>query len=78
MHASTIVQALPTGEIKVCSDPETGFADMVYTRSISKTGYYICTFDIKHNDDLKKKTKRYPKFTDYQKENKKDINQMKS
>ena len=58
MHASAIVQALPTGEIKVCSDPKTGFADMVYTRSNSNTGYYICTFDIKHNDDLKKKRQR--------------------
>ena len=76
-----MVQALPTGEIKVCEDPETGLADTVYTRSSSNTGY-IYTIDIKYNDELKQKTKKYPffpektkaninQFTDYQNENKK-------
>ena len=69
-----MVQALPTGEIKVCEDP-------VYTRSSSNTGY-IYTIDIKYIDELKQKTKKYPffpkktktnidQFTDYQNENKK-------
>ena len=56
-----MVQALPTGEIKLCDHPETGFADVVYTRSCSNTGY-IYTIDIKYNDDLKQKTKKYPFF----------------
>ena len=69
-----MVQALPTGEIKV-------FADLDYTRSSSNTGY-IYTIDIKYNDELKQKTKKYPffpektkanldQFTDYQNGNKK-------
>ena len=81
LYASAMVQALPTGEIKVCEDPETGLADTVYTRSSSNTGY-IYTIDIKYNDELKQKTKNYPffsektkaninQFTDYQNENKK-------
>ena len=54
-----MVQALPTGEIKVC-DLRSGFADdLVYTRSSSNTGY-IYTIDIKYNDDLKQKMKKYP------------------
>ena len=72
---------LSTGEIKVCEDPETGLVDAVYTRSSSNTGY-IYTIDIKYNDELKQKTKKYPffpektkaninQFTDYQNENKK-------
>ena len=74
LYASAMVQALPTGEIIVYDNP-------VYTRSISNTGY-IYTIDIKYNDELKQKTKKYPlfrektkanvdQFTDYQKENKK-------
>ena len=74
LYASALVQALPTGEIKICYDP-------VYTRSCSNTGY-IYTIDIKYSDDLKQKTKKYPFFpektecdigqcTDHQKENKK-------
>ena len=42
LYISDMVQALPTGEIKVCDprsgfadDPETGFADVLYTRSSS-------------------------------------------
>ena len=83
LYASAMVQALPTGEIKVCDtlDPETGLADSVYTRSSSNTGY-IYSIDIKYNDELKQKTKKYPffpektkanfnQFTDYQNENKK-------
>ena len=81
LYASAMVQALPTGEIKVCEDPETGLADTVYTRSSSNTGY-IYTIDIKYNDELKQKTNKYPffpektkaninQFTDYQNENKK-------
>ena len=81
MYASAMVQALPTGENKVCNDPETGFADFVYTRSNSNPGY-INLLDIKYNDDLKLKTKKYPffpektkanvdKLTDCQKENRK-------
>ena len=76
-----MVQALPTGEIKVCNNPETGFADLNYTRSSSNTGY-IYTIDIKYNDELKQKTKKYSffpektktnidQFTDYQNGNKK-------
>ena len=76
-----MLQALPTGENKICDDPETGFADVLYTRSCSNTGY-IYTIDIKYNDDLKQKTKKNPffpektkcdigQFTDYQNENKK-------
>ena len=68
-----MVQVLPTGEFKICDNP-------VYTRSCSNTGY-IYTIDIKHNDDLKQKTKKYPffpektngdirQFTDYQNEKK--------
>ena len=80
LYASAMVQALPTGEIKV-SDQRSGFAeDPIYTRSSSNTGY-IYTIDIKYNDGLKQKTKKYPffpektkanidQFTDYQSENK--------
>ena len=76
-----MVQALPTGEIKVCDtlNPETGLADTVYT---SSTKGYIYTIDIKYNDDLKQKTNKYPffpektrpnigQFRDYQNVNKK-------
>ena len=58
---SAIVQALPTGEIKICDtlDPGTGCAD--YTSSSSTKGY-IYTIDIKYNDDLKQKTNKYPFF----------------
>ena len=81
LYASAMVQALPTGEIKVCEDPETGLADTVYTRSSSNTGY-VYIIDIKYTDELKQKTKKYPffpektkakinQFTDYQNENKK-------
>ena len=77
-----MVQALPNGEIKVCEE-------LVYTRSSSNTGY-IYAIDIKHSDELKQKTNKYPlfpektkacvdQFTDYQKVNlKKDINLMRS
>ena len=65
----------------MCNDTKTGFADIVFTRSIRNLGY-IYTIDIKYNDELKQKTKKYPfflektkeyndQFTDYKKENKK-------
>ena len=76
LYASVMLQALPIGQIKVCDD-------VVYTRSSSTKGY-IYTVDVKYNDGLKQKTKKYPffpektkanvdQFTDYQKENKKKI-----
>ena len=74
LYASAMVQALPTGEIKVCDGND-------YTKPSSNTGYNY-TIDIKHNNDLKLKTKKYPffpektmanigQFTDYQNVNKK-------
>ena len=54
LYASAMVQALPTVVFKVCDDPETGLADIVYTRANSNTDY-IYTLDIKNNDDLKQK-----------------------
>ena len=74
LYASAMVQALPTGEIKVCEELE-------YTRSSSNTGY-IYTIDIEYSDELKQKTNKYPlfpektkacvdQFTDYQNVNKK-------
>ena len=89
LYASAMVQALPTSEIKVCDgndlgtglacDEQSSFAD--YTQSSSTKGY-IYTIDVKYNDELKQKTKKYPlfpektkahihQFTDYQKEKKK-------
>ena len=69
-----MVQAIPTGEIKVCDGND-------YTQSSSTKGY-IYTIDVKYNDELKQKTKKYPffpektkansdQFTDYQNEYKK-------
>ena len=49
-----MVQALPTGEIKVCEE-------LGYTRSSSNTGY-IYTIDIEYSDELKQKTNKYPFF----------------
>ena len=63
-----MVQALPTGEVKVCDDPEAGFANMVYARSSSNSGY-IYTIVIKYNDELKQKTKMYPFFPEKTKAN---------
>ena len=69
LYASAMVQALPTGEIKVC-DPGTGLAcheqssfadELGHTRSSSNTGY-IYTIDIKYSDELKQKTNKYPFF----------------
>ena len=76
LYASAMVQALPTGEIKVCEE-------LGYTRSSSTKGF-IYTIDVKYNDELKQKTKNYPffpektkanidQFTDYQNENKERI-----
>ena len=89
LYVSAMVQALPTGEVKVC-DPESGFADNpAYSRSSSNTGY-IYTNDIKYNDELKQKTKRYPILQKRLKQTlissqvikmkikRKDINQMRS
>ena len=82
LYASAMVQALPTGEIKVCDGND-------YTQSSSTKGY-IYTIDVKYNEELKQKTEKYPffpdktkakidQFTDYQNENKKkDINPMRS
>ena len=56
-----MVQALPTGEISVFENP-------VYSRSKSNTGY-IYTIDIKYNDELKQKTKKYPFFPEKTKAN---------
>ena len=81
LYASATVQALPTGEISVCdNNPGTGFADN-YTRSSSNT-VFTYTIDIKYDNDLKLKTKKYPffpektranigQFTDYENLNKK-------
>ena len=74
LYASAMVQALPTGEIKVCEE-------FGCTRSGSNTGY-IYTIDIEYSDELKQKTNKYPffpektkarldQFTDYQNVNKK-------
>ena len=69
LYASAMVQALPTGEIKVC-DPGTGLAcheqssfadELGYMRSSSNTGY-IYTIDIKYSDELKQRTNKYPFF----------------
>ena len=54
LYASAMVQALPTGEIKVFDDP-------VYTRFCSNSGY-MYTIDIKYTDELKQKTKKCPFF----------------
>ena len=50
LYASAMVQALPTGDIKVSED-------LGYTRT-SSTKSYIYTIDIKYNDDLKQKTNK--------------------
>ena len=74
LYASAMVQALTTGEIKVCDDNN-------YTRP-SATNGYIYTIDVKYNDELKQKTEKYPffpekkkasidQFTEYQNESKK-------
>ena len=74
LYGSAMVQASSTGEIKVCDTLD-------YTSSSSTKGY-IYTIDVKYNDELKHKTKKYPffpektkanidQFTDYQTENKK-------
>ena len=74
LYASAMVQALPTGEIKVCEE-------LGYTRSSSNTGY-IYTIDIEYSDELKQETNKYPffpektkacvdQFTDYENVNKK-------
>ena len=47
-YASAMVQALPTGEIKVCDGND-------YTQPSSTKGY-IYTIDVKYNDELKQKT----------------------
>ena len=63
-----MVQALSTGEIKVCNDPETGFADNNYSSCSNNTGD-IYTIDVKYNDELKQKTKKYPFFPEKTKAN---------
>ena len=83
LYASAMVLALATGEISMC-DPGTGFTNnLVYTRSSSNKGY-IYTIDIKHSDELKQETNKYPfflenskacvdQFTDYQNVNKMEM-----
>ena len=86
-----LLLALPTGEISVCENnlrtglachEQSSFVDN-YTRPSSNLGY-IYTIDIKYNNDLKLKTKKYPffpektranigQFTDYHNVNKKRI-----
>ena len=61
MYASAIVQASPTGEISFCVDND-------YSGSTSKIDY-IYTLDIKYNDELKEKTKKYPFFPEITKVN---------
>ena len=51
-----MVQALPTGEIKVCMYCND------YTQSSSKK-CYIYTIDVKYNVELKQKTKKNPFFS---------------
>ena len=64
-----MIQALPTGEIKVCDTLD-------YNSSISSK-VYIYSIDVKYSDELKQKTKKYAffpgktkanidQFTDYQ------------
>ena len=83
LYSSSMVKALPTGEINVCNDPETGFADNNKTSSSNNTGY-IYGIDVKYNDELnqkqrsihsfqKKQKANIDQFTDYQNENKKRI-----
>ena len=70
-----MVQALPTGEIKVCDGND-------YTSSSSTKGH-IYTIDVKYNDECKQTTENYSffpektkanidQFTDYQNENRKN------
>ena len=54
LYGSAMVQALPTGEIKVCDTLD-------YTISSSTKGY-IYTIDVKYNDEMKEKTDKYPFF----------------
>ena len=61
LYASAMVQALPTGEIIVCDNNS-------YTRSSSNTGYTY-TADIKYDDELKQKAKKYPFFPEKTKAN---------
>ena len=56
-----MVQALPTGEIKVCDGKDC-------TQSNSTKGY-IYTIDVQNNDELKQKTKKYPFFPEKTKAN---------
>ena len=76
LYASAMVQALPTSQIKVCDGND-------YTHS-SCTKVYIYNIDVKYNDELKQKTKKYSffpektkanidQFTDYQNENKEKV-----
>ena len=72
-----MVQALPTGEIKLVPT----CVNNNYNSCSYKVGY-IYALDIKYNEELKQKTKKYPfcpektkanidQFTDYQNENEK-------
>ena len=61
LYASAMVQALPTGEIKVRDGND-------YTQPSSTKGY-IYTIDVKYNDELKKRTEKYPLFPEKTKAN---------
>ena len=56
LYASAMVQALPTGEIKVCDGND--------NTQPSSTKLYIYTIDVKYNYELKQKTEKYPFFPD--------------
>ena len=56
-----MVQVLPTGEIKVYDGND-------YTQSSSAKSYFY-TIDVKYNDELKQKTKKYPFFPEKTKAN---------
>ena len=63
-----MLQALRTGEISVCDDKNyNGSIPSPSTRS--KSIGYIYTIDIKYNDDLEQKTKKYPFFPETTKAN---------
>ena len=89
LYASAMVRNLAMVEISVCDNQETGFAYMIYEVS-SNNKIHIYTTDVKYNEELKQKTKKYPfslgktksynrQFKDWRNENmRKKINLMKS
>ena len=61
LYASSMVQPLPTGEIKV--------SDILDYSSSSTTKCYVYTIDVKYNDEVKVKTNKYPFFPEKTKAN---------